>query len=72
MRAMALPIRTSTQRIEMLRNWDGQMDQDRPEPFITTLVFQYMRKGMAERASPGSGRVYDAADLGLGGGRSGS
>ena len=43
----------------MLRTWDGQMDKDRAEPFITTLVFQYIRKAIAERASPGSGTIYN-------------
>ncbi|MEP6714645.1 MAG: penicillin acylase family protein [Terriglobia bacterium] len=45
--------------IDMLRKWDGQMDKDRPEPFVTTLAFQYIRKGMAERASPGNGTLYE-------------
>ncbi|MDP9172112.1 MAG: penicillin acylase family protein [Acidobacteriota bacterium] len=45
--------------IDMLRTWDGQMDKERPEPFVTTLAFQYIRKGIAERASPGNGGVYE-------------
>lgn len=43
----------------MLAIWDGQMDRDRPEPLITTLTFQYLRKAIAERASPGNGEIYD-------------
>lgn len=43
----------------MLATWDGQMDRDRPEPLITTLAFQYLRKAIAERASPGNGEIYD-------------
>ena len=46
--------------ISLLRNWDGQMDKDRAEPFIVTLEFQYIRKAVAERASPGNGELYDA------------
>ena len=49
-----------TDAVAMLKTWDGQMDQDRAEPFITQLVFQYLRKAAAERASPGSGAAYDA------------
>ena len=45
--------------IAMLRTWDGQMDQDRPEPLITNLAYQYLRKAIAERAAPGSGDIYD-------------
>jgi penicillin amidase len=45
--------------IDMLRKWDGQMDKDRPEPLIATLAFQYVRKGIAERASPGNGGLYE-------------
>ena len=45
--------------VAMLPAWDGQMDQGRPEPLITTLTYQYLRKAIAERASPGSGQLYD-------------
>ena len=45
--------------VAMLKTWDGQMDRDRPEPFITTLVFQYLGKAAAERAAPGSGPGYE-------------
>lgn len=45
--------------VGMLRSWDGQMDKDRAEPFIVTLVYQYIRKAVAERAAPGSGNLYD-------------
>jgi len=48
-----------TEVVAMLKTWDGQMDQDRPEPFVTQLVFQYLRKAAAERASPGMGQTYD-------------
>ena len=45
--------------IAMLRSWDGQMDQERAEPLIVTLTFQYLRKAIAERASPGNGAAWD-------------
>ena len=41
--------------IAMLRTWDGQMDEERPEPLIAALAFQHVRRAIAERASPGSG-----------------
>ncbi len=46
--------------VEMLRKWDGQMDKDHPEPLITTLVFQHLRKAVAARAAPATGGAYDA------------
>ena len=45
--------------VDPLRNWDGQMDLNLPQPLVTSLVFQYLRKAIAERASPGSGAVYE-------------
>lgn len=45
--------------IELLRKWDGQMDKDHPEPLITTLVFQKVRKAIAERAAPASGATWE-------------
>ena len=49
-----------TDAMAMLRTWDGQMDQNRAEPLIVTLAYQYLRKAVAERASPGNGEIYDA------------
>jgi penicillin amidase len=49
-----------TDAIAMLRTWDGQMDQERAEPLIVTLAYQYLRKAIAERASPGNGEIYDS------------
>jgi penicillin amidase len=45
--------------VEALAVWDGQMDRERPEPLVTTLTYQYLRKAIAERASPGNGQIYD-------------
>lgn len=47
-----------TDAVAMLRAWDGQMDGERPEGLIVTLAFQYLRKAVAERASPGNGDAY--------------
>jgi penicillin amidase len=49
-----------TDAMAMLRTWDGQMDQNRAEPLIVTLAYQYLRKAIAERASPGNGEIYDS------------
>lgn len=53
------PSQVFTDAMAMLRTWDGQMDQNRAEPLIVTLAWQYLRKAVAERASPGSGQIYD-------------
>lgn len=45
--------------VTLLRNWDGQMDMDQAAPLVVTLAFQYVRKAIAERASPGNGAIYD-------------
>jgi penicillin amidase len=44
--------------IAMLRGWNGQMDKDRAEPLIVQLVFQHLRRSIADRASPGNGALY--------------
>ena len=54
------PGKMFTDAMAMLRTWDGQMDQNRAEPLIVTLAYQYLRKAVAERASPGNGEIYDA------------
>jgi penicillin amidase len=54
-----------TDAAAMLKTWDGQMDRDRAEPFITQLIYQYIRKAAAERASPGNGPAYDAENVNI-------
>ena len=44
--------------VALLRTWNGQMDKDRPEPMIVSLVSQHFRKAVAEVASPGTGAIY--------------
>jgi penicillin amidase len=46
--------------IGLLRTWDGQMDKDRAAPLITSLVFEHLRKSIADRASAGNGALYTA------------
>jgi penicillin amidase len=43
----------------ILRSWDGQMDRDEAAPLIVTLAYQHLREAIAERASPGNGKIYD-------------
>lgn len=43
---------------DLLKNWNGQMDRDLPQPLITELTSAYVRKAVAERAAPGSGAIY--------------
>ncbi len=57
------PVLTSA--VGMLKSWDGQMDKDRPEPFLSDLLYQYIRKAVAERASPGSGPGYQTENVNL-------
>ena len=45
--------------VTLLRAWNGQMDRDRPEPLIVSLVFQHFRRAVAEAASPGKGAIYE-------------
>jgi penicillin amidase len=45
--------------VSLLRAWNGQMDRDRPEPLIVSLVFQHFRRAVAEAASPGKGAIYE-------------
>jgi penicillin amidase len=43
----------------MLERWDGQMEIRRPEPLVTSLAFQHLRKAVADRASPEKAASYD-------------
>ena len=45
--------------VTLLRAWNGQMDRDRPEPLIVSLVFPHFRRAVAEAASPGKGAIYE-------------
>jgi len=45
--------------IRLLRAWNGQMDKERPEPLIMSLMYQHFRRAVADRASPGKGALYE-------------
>ena len=45
--------------VDLLRSWNGQMEKGTAAPMIVTLIFQQLRKAVAERAAPGSGQTYE-------------
>jgi penicillin amidase len=45
--------------VDLLRSWNGQMEKGTAAPMVVTLVFQQLRKAVAERAAPGSGQTYE-------------
>jgi penicillin amidase len=47
------------QAIALLKGWNGQMDKDWAAPFLMTLIYQHVRRTVAENASPGSGGAYE-------------
>jgi len=44
--------------IALLRGWNGQMEKQTPAPLLITLIYDQLRKMVAERASPGKSDVY--------------
>jgi penicillin amidase len=45
--------------VNMLRDWNGQMNQDEAAPFLITLAYQHVRRAIAENASPSAGIAYE-------------
>jgi penicillin G amidase len=45
--------------VALLRTWNGQMDKDQAAPLIVSLLFQHLRRAVAEVASPGKGAMYE-------------
>jgi penicillin amidase len=45
--------------VAMLRDWNGQMDQDMAAPFLITLAYQHVRRAIAENASATTGIAYE-------------
>jgi len=45
--------------IDRLRVWDGRMDKASRAALIARLLFQHLRREVAERAAKGAGLVYD-------------
>jgi penicillin amidase len=44
--------------VALLRSWNGQMEKATAAPLLITLVYQQMRKMVAERAAPGKAQLY--------------
>ena len=47
-----------TPAVDLLRSWNGQMEKQTPAPLLITLVYQQLRKMVAERAAPGKADLY--------------
>jgi penicillin amidase len=45
--------------VDLLRAWNGQMEKGTAAPMVVALVFQQLRKAVAERAAKGSGQAYE-------------
>jgi penicillin amidase len=45
--------------VAMLRDWNGQMDQNLAAPFLITLAYQHVRRAIAENASAATGIAYE-------------
>ena len=41
-----------TDAVKILSEWNGQMEKDQSAPFLVSLIFQHLRRSLAERASP--------------------
>jgi penicillin amidase len=44
--------------IALLRKWNGQMEKGQAAPMLASLVYEQIRKRVAERAATGSGEIY--------------
>ena len=48
-----------TDAVNALKGWKGQMDKDQAAPMVITLVYQHLRRSLAERAAPGKANNYE-------------
>ena len=44
----------------VLSSWNGQMEKGTPAPLLVTLIYQQLRRTMADRAAPGLGANYES------------
>jgi penicillin amidase len=44
--------------VELLRQWNGQMEAGRPAPMLASLVYEQIRNRMVERVATGLGDAY--------------
>jgi len=53
------PANPQTQEaVAVLRKWNGQMEKGQAAPMLASLVYEQIRKRVAERAATGSGEIY--------------
>ena len=45
--------------VAVLGEWNGQMEKSMSAPFLISLVFDHLRRDIAERAVPGKGAQYE-------------
>lgn len=45
--------------IDLLRNWNGQMEKGAAQPMIVALTYQRLRRSLVERAAPRASNLYD-------------
>ncbi|HXA51725.1 MAG TPA: penicillin acylase family protein [Candidatus Acidoferrum sp.] len=45
--------------VQLLRTWNGQMDKNLAAPLLITLVYQHVRRALAENASSATNTVYE-------------
>ena len=48
-----------TEAVALLRSWNGQMEKQTAAPLVITLVYQQLRKKIAETAAPGKSQLYE-------------
>jgi penicillin amidase len=46
--------------VDVLRQWNGQMEKGRAAPMVVRLVYDQLRKLIAEQAATGSGATYQS------------
>jgi penicillin amidase len=44
--------------VDLLRSWTGQMEKGTAAPVIVSLIYDQLRKSVAERAAPGLAEIY--------------
>jgi penicillin amidase len=42
----------------LLRAWDGKMERGKAAPLLVTLLYQHLRRAVADSAAPGKGAAY--------------
>jgi penicillin amidase len=54
----AKPAERSREAVAQLRTWNGQMERGLAAPLIMSLLYDQLRKAIAENAAPGTGQEY--------------